>query len=122
MTRGTLTVTGDGCGPIAGLGLSASQQSFGHAFSDGYQTPGGVGGGRTTEKMSSRVLSSRIKKLHDFLEKYSIKPHPETLLIPVFLPTNNGIFRDLFKKSSIFSSKIPCIPKNKIKMAVFLNR
>ncbi len=24
------------------------------------------------------------------------KPRPETLLIPVFLPTNNGIFRDLF--------------------------
>ncbi len=36
-----------------------------------------------------------------------IKPRPETLLIPVFLPTNNGIFRDLFQKLSFFSSEIP---------------
>ncbi len=31
----------------------------------------------------------------------TLKPHPETLLIPVFLSTERSLFRDILQKSSI---------------------
>ncbi len=48
----------------------------------------------------------RVHKENHQQKTFRLKPHPETLLIPVFFSIKNRIFKDLLQKLSIYSSKI----------------